>query len=123
MLPTWVPMYPPEAQPPRDDDGDVKELGQALRSAQIWHSGFHPVTYIPKKNNLMADGCIMVQGLKGLGLWLAGPSAFRPAARHSIMVVGVRSGEIWLVHGNRERERSGEVKRRERRGREGKGGE
>lgn len=88
MLPTLAPMYPPEAQPPRDDDVDVKELGQALRSAQLFDPGFHPVTYIPKKNHLMADRCIMVHGWRGLSLWLAGPVAFRSMARHSIMVAG-----------------------------------
>lgn len=56
MVPTQVPMYPLKAQPPRDGDVDVKELGQALRSAQMCDSGFHPVTYIPKKSNLMPEG-------------------------------------------------------------------
>lgn len=75
----------------------------------------------------------MVHALRGLGLWLAGPTAFRLMARHSIVVVGggglakvgsggSRRGSSCLLRGNQERD-GGTVKRREGRGAEEKGEE
>lgn len=53
----------------------------------------------------MGEGCIWVPSLSILGLWLDGPVAFRPMARHSLLWLGCRIGSRCLVHGNQERER------------------